>query len=272
MKKTLVLLALVLSSHLAVSLYAQNVATLALTNGERPSGELLDLNASGFWLRINGQDRSFPAADVAAVEFVVGPVSNEAQARIRAGQPFVILRSGQVVDGRLSDIGGTTPLKITVDTAGGPRDFMSSDVAQIHVNPRSRSTVFESQAQVGEAESIPAGATMVPANIVWTDSGTTVSAGQWFRFTAMGNIMLSHDMSSGPGGSPAATSQNIKYPVPGAPAGALIGRAGNSQPFLIGVNTEPIQMRGRGRLTLAVNDDQLADNSGAYYVTVTRVK
>ena len=51
-------------------LQAQEAATLALTNGERPSGDLLDLNGSGFWLRVNGQDRAFPVAQVSVVEFV----------------------------------------------------------------------------------------------------------------------------------------------------------------------------------------------------------
>lgn len=208
---------------------------------------------------------------MASVEFVVGQVSREAQAKINAGQPFVILRGGQLVDGRLSEIGGTHPLRITIDTPGGPRDFMSNDVAQIHVNPAARSASGGGQQAPPAPAPIPAGAIAVPANVVWTDTGIAVNPGQRFQFSATGDIMISSSASSGPGGSPAATVPNIKYPVAGAPVGALIGRIGSGDPFLIGVNTQPIQMRGRGRLMLGVNDDHVPDNSGTFHATVTRV-
>ena len=57
----------------------------------------------------------------------------------------------------------------------------------------------------------------------------------------------------------------------GAPAGALIGRIGTGEPFLIGTITQPIPMPGIGRLMIGINDDQLGDNSGAYSVVVTRI-
>lgn len=63
LKKTLAALCVgLVSLFTALPLHAQEVATLVLRNGERPSGELIDLNAGGFWLRVNGQDRAFPAA------------------------------------------------------------------------------------------------------------------------------------------------------------------------------------------------------------------
>ena len=251
----------------ALPLQAQEVATLALTNGERPSGELLDLNASGFWLRVNGQDRAFPAAQVAAVEFVVGPVPADAQARINEGRPFMLLRGGQVVDGTLSDLGGTRPLTITMATPGGAREFLSSDVAQIHINPAARSASIGRPSQV---VAIPAGAIAVPANVAWTDTRIAVGPGQRLRFSASGDVMISSSASSGPGGSPAVTAPNARYPLAGAPAGALIGRIDNGAPFLIGVDTQPIPMRNRGVLRLGVNDTDLTDNSGAFQVTVTR--
>src|SRR5262245_66163664 len=79
---------------------AQEVATLALRNGERPSGQLIDLNASGFTLRISGQDRQFSANDVPAVEFAVGPPPTDAQSRINAGQAVLLMRNAQVMEGR----------------------------------------------------------------------------------------------------------------------------------------------------------------------------
>lgn len=246
---------------------AQEAATLALRSGERPSGELVDMNASGFVMRINGQERAFPASEVTAVEFVVGGISSEAQAKVHAGQPFVMLRNGQLVDGRLSDVGGTHPLRLTVDTPSGARDFSSSDVAQIWLNSGGKAPGGIA-GHAGE-EGIPAGAIVVPANVAWTDTGITVNNRSRLTFNATGNIMLAEGLSSGIGGSPAATAPNLKYPVADAPAGALIGRIGNGRPFLIGGNTQP-QMSGSGRLMLGVNDDHVPDNSGSFYVVITK--
>ncbi len=84
LKKTLTAIGIGLFSlATALPIAAQETATLALRNGERPSGELIDMSASGFILRINGQDRQFPTSDVAAVEFVVGPLPSR---RAGAGQ------------------------------------------------------------------------------------------------------------------------------------------------------------------------------------------
>ena len=255
----------------ALPIAAQETATLALRNGERPSGELIDMGAGGFILRINGQDRQFPTSEVAAVEFVVGPLPAAAQARINAGQPVVLLRNGQVIEGRLSDVGGTHPLRLTVDTASGQRDFNSSDVAQLHLAPLNNQTPAAGQAEAVPAPApIPAGAINVPANRQWTNTGIPVLRGQRISFTAQGDIMISPTASSGPDGSPAVTSPTVRYPLQGVPAGALIGRVGNGAPFAIGRNTQPITMPANGPLMLGINDDILNDNSGSYSVGLSR--
>lgn len=252
----------------ALPLSAQEVATLALRSGERPSGQLIDLNASGFTLRINGQDRQIPAGDVAAVEFVVGPPPADAQARINAGQPVVILRNGQVIDGRLTDVGGTAPLRLTVDTPSGQRNFSSNEVAQLYLNPVAGQSA--AQAEAGQPAAIPAGAIAVPANQSWADTGITVRRRDRLAFNGTGDVMISPTASSGVGGSPAVTVAGANYPLAGAPAGALIGRVGNGRPFLIGGNSQPLDVTGVGRLQIGVNDDQLQDNSGQFYVTIER--
>ena len=53
--------------------------------------------------------------------------------------------------------------------------------------------------------------------------------------------------------------------------GGLIGKVGNSQPFPIGANTQPIVMPETGRLLLGVNDTNPSDNSGFFSVEVTRM-
>jgi hypothetical protein len=63
--------------------------------------------------------------------------------------------------------------------------------------------------------------------------------------------------------------QATNAPMPGAPAGALIGRIGpNGQAFAVGNLTEVI-MPASGRLYLGVNDDELGDNSGGYDVALS---
>ena len=245
---------------------AQEVATLVLVDGQRPSGELIDLNGGGFTLRISGTDRQFSASDVAVVEFVGGAPPPEVQSRIDAGQMLTVLRNGQIVEGRLVDIGGTRPLRLTIETSRGPRDYPSNDVAQIYLRgPRG----FAAQATVPVAP--PAGAILVPGNQPWTASGLTVKKGDRIAFTATGDIMIAANASSGIGGSPVVTSPSIRYPVLNSPVGALIARVGQGTPFISGTNTEAITMPINGQLMLGVNDDHFEDNSGTYAVMLTRL-
>jgi hypothetical protein len=76
-------------------------------------------------------------------------------------------------------------------------------------------------------------------------------------------------MNTGPDGDknlPARAS----YPVRDMPVGGLIGRVGNGRPFAIGSTRAPITMPNGGRLFLAVNDDDIRDNSGGFDVQIYR--
>jgi hypothetical protein len=263
----------------AVPIAAQETATLALKNGERPSGELVDMGAGGFILRINGQDRQFPTNQVAAVEFVVGPLPRDAQDRVNQGQPIVLLRNGQVIEGRLSDVGGTHPLRLTVDTPSGPRDFMSNEVAQLHLAPlNTRAPVITQGGGGGGTQAPPPasnpapirGALNIAANQQWTNTGIPVLRGERLQFTARGNIMISRTVSAGPDGNPTASAATGRYPLRGVSPGALIGRVGNGAPFPIGSNTGPITMPTNGPLMLGINDDVLEDNTGSFSVSISR--
>jgi hypothetical protein len=235
------------------------------------------MGAGGFILRINGQDRQFPTGEVAAVEFVVGPLPNAAQQEVNQGRPIVLLRNGQVIEGRLVDVGGTHPLRLTVETTGGTRDFNSNEVAQLHLAPLNNRAMTTTRGGGGQPQNpapapapVPAGAINVPANQGWTNTGIPVLRGERISFTARGDIMISPTASSGPNGSPAVTSRNVRYPLQNAYAGALIGRVGNSAPFLIGTNTQSIVMPTNGPLMLGINDDVMTDNSGSYSVNISR--
>lgn len=106
----------------------------------------------------------------------------------------------------------------------------------------------------------------------WTDTAVVVRAGDLIRFTASGTIQMS-DVSdiADPGGS--RTGRLAKdAPMPSQLAGALIGRVGESAPFMIGNATGAVRMPQGGRLFLSVNDDYLGDNSGLFRVTISTVR
>jgi len=263
LKRPLIVCLLCLSSFLfAMSATAQEGATLVLKSGERISGNLIDLNASGFIMQINGQERRIGANDVAVVEFTGGEANADVLTRLRGGQQVVMLRNGQAVEGRLNDVGGTHPLRITVDTPSGSRNFSSSDIAQIFLaTPPGAAAVGTAGAPVAATSGV-----RVDANQAWVDTGINVSRGDRVAFNASGDIMVAPGASAGVGGTPALTSP--QYPVRNALAGALIGKVGNSAPFLIGSNTQPITMPADGRLMLGINDDGFADNTGSFSVTI----
>src|SRR3954463_12409300 len=261
-KKTLVLSCIMLSGLvLATPARAQESATVVLKNGDRIGGELVDLGGVGFTMRVSGQDRQIPQNDVAVVEFAPGSPNGDAQAKINAGQSVVVLVSGETLGGRLFDIGGTHPLRVTIDTPSGQRNFTSNDVAQIYMSRPANQAVATSGSTPGAAATV-----RVDAREQWTDTGITVARGDKVSFNGSGDIMIAPNASSGVGGDPRITG---RYPVQSAPPGALIGRVGNGTPFHIGPNKDAIVMNGSGRLLLGVNDNNFQDNEGAYSVTVT---
>ena len=264
LKKPLIVSFLCLSSFLfAMSATAQEGATLVLKSGERVGGNLTDMNAAGFIMQVNGQKRVVGANDVAVIEFTGGDANADVLARLRGGQQVVVLRNGQAIEGRLNDVGGTRPLRITIGTASGSRNFMSSDVAQIFLaTPPGAGAVATAGSPVGASSGV-----RVDANQAWVDGGINVSRGDRLAFTASGDIMVAPGVSTGVGGTSALSSR--QYPVPNAMAGALIGKVGNSAPFLIGSDSQPIVMPADGRLMLGINDDGFGDNTGSFSVTIT---
>lgn len=110
----------------------------------------------------------------------------------------------------------------------------------------------------------------VAATAAWTDTGVDVRDGQIVYFTTHGgDIQWRRGEHTRAGGDPSAR-YNPNRPIPGRPIGALIAKIGaaSSDYFLIGDNEGPLRMRGAGRLYLGINDETLADNQGAYRVTV----
>lgn len=244
---------------------AQENATLILRSGERIQGQLLDHGGVGFTMRVNGQERRIPTNDVAVVDFSGGNMSHADWAKATAGNHVIWLKNGQTITGQFYDIGGTTPLRITVKTDGGERDFSSSEVTRIVLAP------LNSGAAVATAGNVPEGQGIaVPGNRLWTATGLTVRRGEVVRFNTTGEIQLSAEA----GDVAQSTGARSQRYAPGSPlpqhfAGALIGRIGNGEPFAIGDQTS-IPMPASGQLFLGINDDSLGDNQGGFRVQITR--
>lgn len=242
---------------------AQESATLVMRSGERISGQLIDMGGVGFTIRVNGQERQIPTNDVAVIDFTGGTMSDADWAKISGGRQVVWLRNGQTVDGQLYDIGGTSPLRITIKTGSGEREFSSSEISRI---------VLARPDNVPATSGLPlasggAGIAVSPRQ-AWTPTGLTVRKGEVLTFNTTGEVQLSNDTSD------VATSAGAKSgryapnaPMPRILAGALIGRIGNAAPFPIG-NQTSLAMPAAGQLFLGINDDGLSDNQGEFRVDV----
>src|SRR5688572_32019514 len=106
--------------------YAQDSATLTLRSGEKVSGQLVDLGGVGYTVRVGGTERHIPQNDVSVIDFT-GSLT-DADWTSFTGTSKVVLRNGQTFDGSLYDIGGTSPLRLTIRTANGEREVASNEV------------------------------------------------------------------------------------------------------------------------------------------------
>jgi hypothetical protein len=110
----------------------------------------------------------------------------------------------------------------------------------------------------------------VAANQQWTPTGIRVNQGDVLRFSSSGEIRFTGNPNDRAG---VAGSPDHKFvggaPLPGALAGALIGRIDNGLPFGIGDQTT-ITVPASGLLYLGTNDDNVSDNSGQFQVVISR--
>jgi hypothetical protein len=256
---------------MAMPAVAQTSATVVLRSGERISGDLVDMGAGGFEVRVGGNPRKIPTGDVAVIDFAGGAFPASELNQIPAGRHLIVLSNGQAVVGRLYDIGGTSPKRISVDTDGGRKDFSSNEIRRIYLaNPSGAS---RSAAATSSSTPAPLPATggeiRVAGNQRWVDTGLTVRKGDLVSFSPSGQIQFSSDPkdTATPAGSTAG-KRPAGGPMPNVLLGALIGRVGPVGVFAIGNQNAALPMPADGRLFLGVNDDNVTDNSGEFVVTV----
>src|SRR3954464_841710 len=190
MLKRTVLSAICAAAMFVTSAYAQAGATLTLRSGEKVTGDLVDLGGVGYTIRVNGADRQIAQNDVAVIDFTGGTMSDADWAKF-TGPSVVVLRNGQTVNGSLYDIGGTSPLKLTIRTSDGDREMASTEVARIIMAKPDNTAVGTSGSTTGIAATpaVP-GAITVQANQPWTSTGITVRKGQALTFSTTGNVQL----------------------------------------------------------------------------------
>lgn len=268
MKKT-ILACSIASMSLTGMAFAQVGATVTTKSGQTMSVQVVDLNASGLAVKADGQDKQIPTNDVAAIDFTGGAASNADWDKLNGGGQVIVLKSGETISGQLTDIGGTSPLRLTFRTASGERDFSSNEVARV-VMARPDNAAANAPAAVGSTGPSPAQGVTVSSQMQWSPTGIIVSRGEWVTFSTTGEVKIGGE------GNPTANADGVTTgarapdsPVAAAPAGALVGKIGNGPAFLIGSRNR-MQMTAAGQLFLGVNDGHLQDNEGSFQVQVAR--
>lgn len=285
------LLAAALVAALVHTGLAAERATFVLADGSRHSGEVVfhgsgNRNIIDNYLNLGsgGKEQTFPVDQVVLIDFAGGEPAASDFAGITTTQDHVlVMRSGAPQRGRLVNLVNGDTVQWQNDN-GQNQQFAIRDVARIYLNPAAARRQFPQLTSAAPAVTgtsgsatlddpvAPRGAIRVAANQAWTPTGARVMKGQRVAFSATGEVQISTDAGhrAGPDGTAAMTSPN--YPVPAMPVGGLIGRVGDSAPFPIGANREPIVMPASGQLMLGINDDHVADNSGGFVVTIANAR
>src|ERR1043166_5754181 len=101
----------------------------------------------------------------------------------------------------------------------------------------------------------------------WTNSGWVVKKGQRIRITADGTVSLGNGQNSSPAG--VADLNDDQKLLKSVPTGALLAVIGDDNNEFIYVGAEREFTASRvGTLFLGINEGNLADNSGAFEVTI----
>ena len=279
----------VLAAPFMVTTLAQGQAdehqvTVLKRDGTRVSGRLEALGDGYVWVRASQADQQkLPLGDVLVVDFVAGAsgLPETELSHARGAEHVLVLRDSSIVKGRLlgmqgglgSGGGDTKRVASFQETGSGQTRTVEADrIGRIYLGNYSKATTESAQAAKSEQTAdVPGGAIRVPANQEWTATPVTVREGERITFSVTGQITLSAtegDAAGAAGSLKARTAANA--PLPANYAGCLIARIGNSKPFAIGDISTPIPMPASGQLYLGINDDDVADNRGEFYVTLSR--
>jgi hypothetical protein len=185
----------------------------------------------------------------------------------------LILRDGRRVDGTLVAVRGNT-IEFEEEEGRRVRQYGRDDVRSIELERPTFGSRYQPderdrfRGETRDRSGMRERVVSVDARTMWTDAGIDVRGGQEVIFSAAGQVRWGPGRRDGAGGERNSPT-NRGRPMPDRNAAALIGKIGpNGDPFFIGGDTQPIRIRGSGRLFLGINDDYLEDNSGSLRVTV----
>jgi hypothetical protein len=278
-------IAATMAAGLSAAAFAAERATFVLTDGSRQSGEIAfhgsgNRNIIDNYLNLavpGSPDKTFPKDQVAMIDFDGGqPVPAEFQQLPASGGNLIVLRNGQMQRGELVNLinGDTVQWQ---NEAGQTQQYAVRDVSRIYLNPDAARRIYPQVASAAQSQQTPttgtidnppSGGLRIPANQQWVPTGIMVRKGQRVAFSASGQVHFSQEQAhvAGPDGNPSVQVSGL--PVREMSVGGLIGRVGNSQPFPIGANRQPIVMPEAGLLMLGVNDTNVSDNSGEFVVSL----
>jgi hypothetical protein len=266
---------------------AQDRATVQMRDGSKFEGRIEELTANGeLFVRVSQNDqRRVPVSSVALID-KVGAASGLPDTEIReakGSQHLLLLSNGSSLKGQLIAIrggegsaGGDQARAYVFRADGQEQTFSPAQVSRIYlggypfaasVSGAASTPPANSAAGLDSGSDTP-GAIRVGATAGWVSTGMRVRRGEVLSFNTSGEVQLSENASDR-ARSAGAARMAPGSPLPSVNAGALIGRVGNSQPFGIG-DQASVPMPFDGVLFLAVNDDGLADNAGAFMVTINR--
>lgn len=275
MLAVLVLPGVVLASH-------EHRVTVLMRTGERVAGLLEDVEGGVAYVRVSEHvQRKLNVGDVALLDFVGGasglPETELVVARLP--QHLVLLRDGSSWTGQFVDVRGGEATAAPGEahalyfrmSNGQERHIGIDVVSRLYLgNFPGGTTAANISPTYTSGEPLPPGSIRVPGNAAWIATPLSVRSGDQVRFNASGRLQLSDDPEDV---AHAAGSVRQRWargsPLPLNFAGALIAKAGNSAPFPIGNNTEPVTMPAAGQLYLGINDDEVSDNRGEYIVSLS---
>ena len=260
--------------------------TVQLRDGTKVEGRIEEMLPDGtLFLRVSQNDqRRIPLGSIALIDRVGGASGlPDTELREAAGpQHVLLLTGGGSVKGQLVAIrGGQGSAQenqartfVFRGDDGTERSYSMGQVARVYTGsyPVAAITggVSPGVSPGLEAGIDTPGSIRVPANAGWVSTGRRVRRGDVVSFNTTGEVQLS-DNASDRAQSAGTPRTAPRAPMPEVYAGGLIGRIGNNPPFAIG-NQTSVTMPHDGVLYLAVNDDERADNSGAFVVQLGRVR
>ena len=254
------------------SLLAQVNTTVVLKNGQRHTGNNLAYRVDNRQVVLRTSPAEEPRIPVDQVAFVdFGGTPDSPNLNLSGSLEAVVLRDGSIIRGQILELGHTnkadlnSPFLVIIRTEGGEeRRLQSNQVGRVYF--AGGQTAGTSGG--GEAVTPPVGSRRLTLSgrSQWTATGITVRRGEPLTVSATGEIRIGgpSNPTATPGGTGATEAQN---PLPAAPTGALIGRVGNGQPFLIGNQTR-IAAPAAGQLFLGINDSYVQDNEGQFEVEI----